>query len=277
VADVGLLAQDEDPRRYGFEPAGLRWSAGGLALYARAPELRASLALGAPPAGEFQPLHPSALELQVDAGGARIGDREVRWASPLGEALVELDIASLRPQTLRAGAATIDVPAGASTVVVAAPLGQALRLAGDPAATALLRVRVRGGSSAAASQVYGAAVAARGSFDGELLNLQVEVGGAGDIILEAQGAAASDDHPVHLFSGRLPTASGQARAISVSVLAPEAPWIEQQVAAEDGRYIAYVKSAARPEAPGIPVAQWSVRAGRVVDARVVPLPLTELR
>jgi hypothetical protein len=277
VADAGLLAQDEDPRAYGFDPARLRWSAAGLALYDRDPALRASLALGAPPAGQFHPRYPGALDIQVDAGSARIGEQVMRWPAGLREATIELDVASLQPQTLRAGGVALDVPAGASSAALAVPLGQAVRVSADGGAV-VLRVRVRSGGAAPAGRAYAAAVASQGSFDGERLTLQVAAGGPGDILLEAQGAAASDDHPVHLFRGALPRSDGaQAVSVALNVLQPEAPWIDQQAPAEDGRYIAYLRDAARPGAPGLPVAQWSVRAGRVVDARVVPLPLTELR
>jgi hypothetical protein len=102
--------------------------------------------------------------------------------------------------------------------------------------------------------------------------------GFGSLLIEARGAAASDDHPIALFSGIQPIApDGNAVwSSSTDLLKPNEPWQQKKSEALDGRYIVYVKDANHPDVPGMPIAQYHVRGGQVVDAQPVSLPLVAL-
>ena len=82
---------------------------------------------------------------------------------------------------------------------------------------------------------------------------------------------------MHLLSGAQPVPpGGGSLGFDVDLLEPAAPWLKQRGEPVDGRYIAYLKDAARPDAPGVPVAKFVIRRGALVDAAPVPLPLTTI-
>jgi hypothetical protein len=94
-------------------------------------------------------------------------------------------------------------------------------------------------------------------------------------MLDIWGADAYDDRPIHLARGvQTAPAAGEPLTFTLDLLAPAAPWLSQAATPADGRYIAYLKDAARPNAPGLPVATFSIRGGALVAPQPVPLPLT---
>jgi hypothetical protein len=66
-------------------------------------------------------------------------------------------------------------------------------------------------------------------------------------------------------------------SFAADLLNPTDPWIQKTGQAQDGRYLVYLKDANHPDGPGLAIAKFNLRAGRVVDAEAVALPLTELR
>ncbi len=121
------------------------------------------------------------------------------------------------------------------------------------------------------------AASANATFAGSRLELAIQAGGMGSLLLDVWGAAAYDDRPVHLLSGTQPvSAGGGVLGFDVDLLDPAAPWLKQSAPPVDGRYIAYLKDAARPDAPGVPVAKFVIRRGALVDAEPVPLPLATI-
>jgi hypothetical protein len=282
VFDYALLADAEDPELYGFTPGRQIWRAAGLALYARDPALRASLALGVVPAGRFHPASPAALDITIDATSIQIGGRTATWREPAAVALIELDVASLSAQQIETWAGPVDLQPGVATIQLAAPLGRALQVAGRSGETAILRVRVREATPEAPVAVIPSerlAVAAEARIEGNRLVVDVAAGGAGSLLIEVRGAAARDDKPILLLRGIQPTPPGGVGAwtFSTDLLHPSEAWLQEAGQAQDGRYQVYLKDPRSPEATGIPIAKFSVQAGQIIGAEPVPLPLTELR
>ncbi len=286
VFDYGLLADTEDPRPYGFTQAGKRWQAAGLALYTGDPALRASLELGVVPANQFHPASPATLELIIDATRMRIAGREIGWSVPITSAYVELDLASLNTQDLLVDDTRMPLQPGANTLSIPVTVGQPLRITGSTGQVALLRVRIRDGAGPASGSAIAPearlALAATSTFSGSRLAIGVQVGGQGALLVEARGAAALDDRPILLFTGIQPVPSNRSGSwsFSVDLLNPADPaqaWIQKSGQAQDGRYLVYLKDPNHPDGPGLAIAKFNLRAGRVVDAEAVPLPLTELR
>ncbi len=278
VFAAGLLGDAEDPRVYGFARAGLVWAGHGLALYARDPALLASLGLAETVPGQFHPRFPHILVLTPAPGGLQAGP----VALDLGgaEALrVELDLAALAAGELTVGEARLAVPAGLSTLSLALPPGAPLRIAGDEAATALLRLRVLAGPPAPpqATPEPGLALTAEVALEGAELRVRARGAGADALMLDIKGASAYDDRPVNLLSGSQPLAPGGALTFAVDPLRPAAPWVAASAEPVDGRYIVYLKDAAAPASVGAPVAKFNLRGGVLLDFEAVPLPLTGLQ
>ena len=284
VATYGLLAAGEDPARHGYAPGGLRWRSHGLAFYAADPALRASLDLGSHAGGTYHPAYPAALDMTVGAAQLRAGQgngTSATWARQLAgpTAYLEFDVASLTAQTLTIGDTTHQLAPGLTVVRTRVALDQAVSIAGQPGVTAIQRVRVRAAPAEPDATSVGATLAASAdaTFAGSRLELAVQAGGMGSLLLDVWGAAAYDDRPVHLLSGAQPVAAGGGvLGFDVDLLDPAAPWLKQSAPPVDGRYIAYLKDAARPDAPGVPVAKFVIRRGMLVDAEPVPLPLTTI-
>lgn len=280
VFAYGLLAAGEDPAAAGFDAAGLRWAAHDLAFYAGDPQLRLALDLGRPVPGRFHPAYPVEIDITVEARQARIGDRVLGWEDQLSAATIELDIASLEPQTITIGGATYAVAPGLTTIAAPAMLNETFRIAGRPDVTALRRLWIRAEPRAPAPPAADAlAVSAECRFDGSRLLVTARAGGAGALLIDVRGAAAADDKPIHLLAGLQPIAPSGSSDLefSVDLLQPAEPWVTHAAQAGDGRYQVYLKSAANPDAPGIPIAKFSVRNGALVDPEPVPLPLTIVR
>ncbi len=279
VFDYGLLADTEDPHQYGFALDRQIWHAGGLALYARDPALLVNLEPGIVPTGRFHPEYPATLDIRLNATDAQIGGQLVRWTQPITSAVVELDVASLVEQQLATPAGPLAIPLGSSSVAFAAIPGQPIQIIGQADATAIVRVRIRAGTpQQALLREPGLACAVESHFMGSRLEINVRAAGSGSLLIEARGAAASDDHPIALFSGIQPIAPDgyAAWSFSTDLLMPNEPWQQQKSEALDGRYIVYVKDPNHPGAPGMPIAQYRVRGGQVVDAQPVSLPLMAL-
>jgi hypothetical protein len=278
VFEYGLLADAEAPERYGFDHAGLRWRSNGLAFYARDPALRAALELGREPVGEFHRAFPAALDVVVQPDQLRAADVAVGWTEPISQAYLELDVASLREQQVMVGTQAVAVAPGASTIAAAVPVGQAIRVSGQPDSFAALRLRVRAAPPAPGDRPAPAlAVSADPQFADTRLAVSVRTGGVGRVRLEVRGAAAYDDRPIQLLMGTQPVAPGGTLLFESDLLSPDAPWLEHTERPVDGRYIAYLRDADRPDAPGLPIAQFNIRGGALVDLDAVPLPLTALR
>lgn len=277
VADYGLLAAGEEPATLGYAEAGLIWEGLGLALYRRDPALLASLSLATPVPGQFHPRYPAAVELSTTPTGLRAGAAAVAFVAPAQGLRVELDVASLAPAELRVGDSRLALPAGLSTVGLALPAGAPLAVGGDPATVALLQLRALAAAPepAAARAAPGLVAEASAALDGSALTVDVRGAGGRGVLLDVRGAAARDDRPIALLSGAraLPPEGGEVR-FDVDLLRPEAPWLTGGEAAQDGRYIVYIKDAGAPEGPGRPVAQFFIRDGRVDSFEAVPLPLT---
>lgn len=280
VFDYGLLADSEEPRTYGFAQTGLHWRAAGLALYARDPALRASLELGIVPNGQFYAASPAALELTVESQRLIIpGRREVSWAIPINEPYAEVDLASLTSQDLLVGDQRMTIQPGTQTLTVRLTVGQSLRISGTEGQVALLRIRIRDGAAATQASTEKLAITALSQFEGSRLSITAHVGGSGSLLIEARGAAARDDRPVLLFTGiqPIPAQGSGMWSFSADLLNPAEPWIQQSGQAEDGRYQVSLKDSNDPAGPGLVVAKFNLRSGKVVDAEIVALPLTELR
>jgi hypothetical protein len=167
--------------------------------------------------------------------------------------------------------------------VVRAPVGldQTVSIAGQPGVTAIQRLRVRAARTEPGGAPVGQGdsalvVSAESTFAGQHLQVAVRAGGAGSVLLDVWGAAAYDDRPVHLLSGAQPLPPDGALGFDVDLLDPTAPWLKQRGEPVDGRYIAYLKDAARPDAPGVPVAKFVIRRGALADPEPVPLPLAAI-
>lgn len=279
VADYGLLSDAEDPFVSGFAPDGLLWRRNGLALYRRAPDLLASLDLARPvPPGRFHPSYPGELLVEAAPGELRIDGRAIPWRGD-GPLTLELDVVSLSAQTLQIGDRQIALTPGLQVVRAPLPAGRPILVRGSADTSALLRARVRTGAAPAGATAQPALVAAaEARFAGSELRVEVRGAGAEALLLEIQGAAAFDDRPIRLLSGAQPLAAeGGPIVFRADLLDPAAPWVERREPPEDGRYIAYLKDAANPAGPGRPIAKFHIRAGQVVDAEPVPLPLTAVR
>ncbi|RRR69895.1 MAG: hypothetical protein EI684_14400 [Candidatus Viridilinea halotolerans] len=282
---AGLLAAAEDPREHGFLPEELVWQAHSLALYAGDPQLVFSFGLAQQVPGWFHPHFPTTLTLQQQPLGLHVQSGDGSAAifpypalpQPSGAALqVEVDVASLTAQTLRVGAEDVALPPGLSTLYMLLPTSGMLNLNGTAGEIALLRVRVRQTSAATQGVIAlnGLVVQADVAFAGETLSIQAHAAGVERLRLDVRGAAAYDDRPIRLLAGSQPLPTpGATLAFTFDLLTPTASWIESQEPAQDGRYIVYLKDAAQPESPGLPVAKFNLRAGQVVDAEAVPLPL----
>lgn len=280
VFAAGLLGDQEDPRDYGFAPAGLVWRGEGLALYRRDPALRASLGLRQSVPGQFHPRYPSALALRALPQGLVVGDEELRWGEAPGPLQVEVDVAALSAGQLGLGEAVVAVPPGLSTLRLALPEGGALRVAGDAEQLAIMRLRVLAGPAidATVTPELGLALVADAAIEDGTLVVAARGAGADELMIDIKGASAYDDRPVNLLSGALPLdAAGGAVRFAVDPLAPAAPWVRASEAPVDGRYIVYLKGGWGGDSLGLPVAKFQIRAGRLVDFEAVPLPLIGMR
>ena len=275
VCDYGLLAADEDPVAAGYSLEGLRWRSNGLALYARDPRLIASLDLAQLVAGQFHPAYPSYLNVTVETDRIRIADTLLPLQTPLTDAHIELDIASLSEQAIVIDNTPYAISPGAVTIAAPIPLRQAVLIAGAPDTTAIQRIRVLSAPRAPAPPPEGAlALRADSRFDGSRLSVTMRIGGAGALVVDVRGAAARDDRPIHLLEGMLPVPSEINELVfGVDLLAPNEPWVTHRGEAVDGRYIVYVKSAEHPGMPGVPIATFFIRNGAISDPRPAPLPL----
>jgi hypothetical protein len=277
---AGILSDAEDPRTYGFKPTDLVWSAHGLALYRGDPELLASLPLAEAVPEQFHPRFPSSLTLQRLPNALRVGQRELTLTTDRSQSLdLELDLAALSPQQIQFASTQIDVPAGLSTLRLRLTDASPLSVVSSTDQLALLRLRLfRADDGIAELQtIPGMVATATSSFDGTTLEVRAWAGGGSGLRLEAQGAAAYDDRPIALFAGSqpLPPSGGEVR-FQVRLPQAEAAWLEARQEAVDGRYIVYLKDAARPESPGAPVATFNLVNGRLTDLVLLTLPLTAL-
>ncbi|MCS7287694.1 MAG: hypothetical protein NZ699_01030 [Roseiflexus sp.] len=275
VCDYGLLADGEDPVAAGYSIDGLRWRSNGLAFYARDPRLIAALDLAQPVAGQFHPAYPSMLTVMIEEQRVRIADVLIPLETSLTEAHIELDIASLSEQAIVIDNTAYAISPGAATVTAPIPLQQPVFIAGDPGAVAIQRIRVLSAPRAPAPPPEGAlALSADSRFHGSRLFVTAHIGGAGALVIDVRGAAARDDRPIHLLEGVLPVPSdGNTLVFSIDLLAPNEPWVTHRGEAEDGRYIVYLKPAARPGALGAPIATFFIRNGAISDSQPAPLPL----
>ncbi|MFQ3684118.1 hypothetical protein, partial [Roseiflexus sp.] len=275
VCDYGLLAADEQPLTTGFDAEGLRWRSNGLAFYARDPRLIAAFDLAQPVVGQFHPAYPSNLTVTVETDRVHIANTLLPLQASLTKAYIELDIASLQAQTLTIGEATYAIPPGAITITAPVALDRTVPIVGAPGVTALQRIRVLSAPRAPAPLPEGAmALSADSRFDGSRLSATIHLGGAGALVVDVRGAAARDDRPIHLLEGTLPNPSdGGEMAFSIDLLSPNEPWVTHRGEAEDGRYIVYVKPAARSSALGVPIATFVIRNGAISNPQPAPLPL----
>jgi hypothetical protein len=228
--------------------------------------------------GEFHRAFPAALDVVVQPDQLRAADVAVGWTEPISQAYLELDVASLREQQVMVGAKIVAVTPGTSTIAAAVPLDQAIHVTGHPDSFAVLRLRVRAAPPAPGDRpVPALAISADPQFIDTRLAVSVRTGGVGRVRLEVRGAAAYDDRPVQLLAGTQPVAPGGALMFESDLLSPDAPWLDHTEHPVDGRYIAYLRDADRPDAPGLPIAQFNIRNGALVGLDAVPLPLTALR
>ncbi|WP_124681809.1 hypothetical protein [Candidatus Viridilinea mediisalina] len=273
---AGLLAADEDPRAYGFRPEDVVWQAHSLALYRGDPRLLAHLRLAQQVPGWFHPHFPTSLELQRTAAGLLVGE-QLLALEEAGALQIELDSASLYPQSLLIDGVELTLPPGLSTIRV--PLAAEARMKVQAASDdlALLRLRVLHATDEPMSirTDAGFIAAAEVNFKDATLQVSARAAGIEALRLDIRGAAAYDDRPIRLLAGSQPvSADGKPIAFAVDLLQPEAVWLESQEPGVDGRYIAYLKDAAQPESPGVPIAKFNLVAGQVVAAEPVPLPLS---
>lgn len=274
VCDYGVLAADEDSVSAGFSAEGLRWRSNGLALYARDPRLIAAIDLAQPVAGQFHPAYPSHLNVTVEMDRIQIADTLLPLQTPLNDAHIELDIASLSEQAIVIDNTAYPISPGAVTIAAPVPLQQSVFIAGAPDAVAIQRIRVFSAPRAPAPPEGALALSADSRFDGSRLSVAMRTGGAGALVIDVRGAAARDDRPIHLLEGVLPVPPDDNKlTFSVDLLAPDESWVTHRGEPEDGRYIVYVKSAAHPGAPGTPIATFFIRNGAISDPRPAPLPL----
>lgn len=280
VFSFGLLSSSEDPFAHGFAPSGRQWQANGLALYAVDPQLRVNLALGRPVAGQFHPQFPAELEVEARPTGLRVDRTQINWSEPITRAYLELDLAVLGAQNLAVGSTSHSLTQGTATVIAPLDLGRPIRIAGQPGLLAIQRLRLRTARPPSPSDVPSPALVASAgvAFDGPRMEAVVRAGGTGALLLDVRGASAYDDRPIHLLAGTKPIpATGDALVFAVDLLQPTASWLTHSELPQDGRYIVYLKDAARPDGPGRPIAKFNIRDGALVDAEPVPLPLTTIR
>lgn len=273
---AGLLGDQEDPRDYGFAPAGMVWRGEGLALYRRDPALRASLGLGRSVPGQFHPRYPSELALRALPQGVVVGDEELRWGEAPGPVQVELDLAALSAGQVAFGEVAVAVPPGLSTLRVALPEGGAVRVAGGAEQLAIMRLRVLAGPAidATVTPERGLALAADAAIEDGTLVVAARGAGADELMIDINGASAYDDRPVNLLVGSQPLPrAGGALTFAVDPLRPDAQWASGGAEPVDGRYIVYLKDAGARESLGAPVAQFNLRGGQLVDFQAAPLPL----
>ena len=277
VFDYALLAEGEDPQPLGFRTERMRWQHAGMALYARDPALRLNLALGTVPAGGYHPQFPDHLDITVGEAQGTVGTQTVAWQEPLQSPTVELEVASLIAQDLQANGARFPLMPGVTTIALPITRGQTLRVQGQRAVTALVRLRIREGAVLVMSSNR-KAIAVESSFAGTALRIALQVGGTGSVLIEARGAAAYDDRPILLFAGTQPIPNKQNGdlTIAIDLLNPREAWITKRTEPQDGRYIVYLKDAADPSATGIPIAKFTIRGGAVAEAVPVPVPLRGL-
>lgn len=276
VADYGLLAADEDPAAYGYGAAAPLWAGEGLALYRRAPALVASLSLATQPPGQFHPDFPAAARILLEDTRLHVNDARLSWPVGMPSGVVELDVASLG-ERVRVNGEDVAVPPGRSVLRLPLENNTVLHVEGASEQFATLRIRVVQGTGATPTTTPqpGLVARAEAGYNGGLLEIRVVAAGAAGVLLDIRGARALDDRPVHLLLGELPVEPAGGEALfAVDPLQPEAPWLLGRESPEDGRYIAYIKSAEAPDGPGHPVAKFNIRGGQLVDFEVVKLPLT---
>ncbi len=278
VADYALISDAENPVDNGYRPESLRWKAQGLSLYRRPADILASLSLALPVPGQFHPRFPTRLILDLQGGQLRVDDRMLDLGTVAGPVVIEIDCGRLQAGSMQIAGIRLAVPAGLSTIRLPLSPGTPLVVEGTDTNTALLRLRVQVGSDPLATAVArpGVVASAVVSVAGDELALRAAAAGAPRLLVDVWGAAAADDRPVHLLAGEVPLAGDGSLDLRVSLIAPDAPWVSQRAAPQDGRYIVYLKDAARPDAPGLPVAKFMLRDGHVANPEAVPLPLAAM-
>ncbi len=275
VFAAGLLAEGEDPQRYGFAPADQIWQHAGLALYRRNPALLASLELAEAVPDQFHPRFPTRLELEATAEGLWVGD--LKLVAPTTSGLqIELDVAALVSDELDLGGMRVVVPAGLSQVRFSLPEGTDLSLVGSEERSALLRLRLLAAPPAEAvvTPTPGLVLTAAAAFDGHELLVRARGAGATHLELLIIGAAAYDDRPVKLVAGLLELPQGgEAVDFRLDPLHPDGSWIHTSNEPVDGRYSVYLRDADGSAYPGTPVATFRLLGGQLVEFKAAPLPL----
>lgn len=281
ICDYGLLATAEDPLDHGYLAIDRLWEGSGVALYQRSSSVQASLNLGAPVPGQFHPQYAEQLRITRTAEELLVGTVKLVPMPPAEPQGVAIDIIAHSAATLSIDMAQIQLQPGLNTITIPLSLDRPLIVAGQPNIVALLRLRLLAERPAQVSSqaIDGTLVAAAAAnYSDGLLTVTAQAAGADRLLLDVWGAASYDDRPVHLLAGSQPLArSGSELDFTIDLLRPQANWLEQSAAPQDGRYIVYIKDAARPDGPGRPVAKFAIRNGQVADFEPVPLPLTVVR
>jgi len=188
-----------------------------------------------------------------------------------------LDVASLTEQEVQVGEMKQRLAAGGQTLTVPISRDQPVTISGDAATFSIVRVQLWRGTPAL-DAVGGVALTVESAFAGSQLQLLARLSRATEVTLEIYGSTPWYEKPVHLLTGKLTTTdSTEPSTLTVDLIQPSAPWLEYAAPAVDGRYIAYLRIAGQASTDGLPVAQFTVRNGQVVDAQPLPTPLTIVR
>jgi hypothetical protein len=281
ICDYGLLASAEDPLDHGYLATDRLWEGSGVALYQRSPTLLANFDLGAPVPGQFHPQYAEQLRITAGSGAAWVGTAKVTFATPVIPQGAAIDVLAHSAATLSFGDTQVQIQPGLSIITVPLTYDRPLLVAGPPGTVALLRLRLLLQQPAQLSsqpQEGYLVAAAAASYSARQITVAATAAGAERVLLDVWGAAAYDDRPIHLLAGSQPLdRAGGELTFSIDPLRPQASWLDQSAEPQDGRYIVYLKDAARPDGPGQPVAKFVIRSGQVADFEPVPLPLTIVR
>jgi hypothetical protein len=279
VCDYGLLSDSEDPLDHGYYAADRFWQGSGLNLYRRNAQLIASLKPGTPAPGEFHPRFPAELRIEREAERITINGTAVTL-EPGHEPLIELDVLALGTTTLRLAQQAnqeYQLEPGLNRLSIAPEMGSSLWQSEPAEATAIYRIRVLHGPDGSPGIDRLPVASATSTLEGTVLTITARAAGTSAVLLDIRGAAAYDDRPIKLVIGALvlPEAGAELQ-FAIDLFNPIAPWLTTREPAQDGRYIAYLKDAERPDGPGRAIAQFTISGGRIANFAPVPLPLNTL-
>lgn len=230
--------------------------------------------LGFVETGQYHQRYPANLTATLVKGELHINNRRYQLPEQVDQMFLILETASLEKQTVMIGQQSQMIDPGVQILPIALQQNQPITVQGSDGTFAI--TRLWGWKKLPSMPTEDKLViAVNSSFYGSDLEFNLRLVGEAEIVLDIRGVEATTGRHFYLATGVVFVAiNGTSATVRLNVFQPDAPWLSRSRSAVDGRYIAYLKLIRSGTTHEVPVAQFQIHNGELVQPQPVPLPLT---